>query len=77
METMLDAFFTDRSSTGLISLLDTVGVVEYYFDPLENGTYVSLPSLFVIQECGSAVHTHETIKLVFERLRIRKTRGEK
>ena len=83
METLLDAFFSDRSSTGLIHLLDTEQIVEHYFDALGSGVYVCLPSLFAVRECKSDIageerwnlhlqsnniHMHETLELVFERL---------
>jgi hypothetical protein len=88
METLLDAFFSDRSSTGLIRLLDMEQVVEYYFDALGSGVYVSLPSLFAVRECKSDIageerlklhlnsnniHMHETFELVFERLKTQST----
>lgn len=86
MGTLLDAFFSDRSSKGFIRLLDMVEVVEYYFDALGTGVYVSLPSLFTILEGESMIagqnqerlnhhlhsnniHTHETLNLMFERLK--------
>ena len=78
METLLDAFFSDRSSTGLVRLLDMGQVVECYFDALGSGVYVTLPSLFAVQECKSdiaglerlnlhlrsnQIHMHETLEL--------------
>jgi hypothetical protein len=55
METILDTYFSDRSSTGLIRLMDPVGVAEWYFDVLQSGVYVSLPSLFTILEGESVI----------------------
>ena len=86
MGTLLDTFFSDRSSTGFIRLLDMGEVVEYYFDALGAGVYVSFPSLFTILEGESMIagqnqerlklhlrsnniHTHETLRLMFERLK--------
>jgi len=55
METILDAFFSDRTSTGLIRLMDPIGVAENYFDALKGGVYVSLPSFFTILEGESVI----------------------
>lgn len=55
MGMLLDAFFSDRSSTGLIRLLDKGEVVEYYFDALGTGVYVSVPSLFTVLEGKSTI----------------------
>jgi hypothetical protein len=84
MATLLDAHFSDRSSTGLIRVSDTGDAAEGYFDVLGSGIYVALPSLFTIQEGESVdnlyygrlnihrysnnVHMHETLRLMFERL---------
>lgn len=86
----MDAFFSDRSSTGLIRLLDKGKVAECYFDTLGSGIYVSIPSLFTTLEGGSVIagrneerlkhhrhsnniHMHETLELVFERLKNQST----
>jgi hypothetical protein len=55
METILDAHFSNRSPTGLIRLLDDGGVAESHFDVLQDGTYVVIPSLFVIQGGESVI----------------------
>ena len=61
METLLDAYFSDRSPAGLIRLLGVGEVAERYFDALEAGIYIALPSLFVIQGGESMIaggHEH-------------------
>jgi hypothetical protein len=55
MATLLDAHFSDRSSTGLIRVSDTGDAAEGYFDVLGSGIYVALPSLFTILEGESVI----------------------
>lgn len=55
METFLDAYFSDRSPTGLIRHLNVGEVAENYFNILETSIYVALPSLFVIHGGESTI----------------------
>lgn len=56
MEAMIDRFFSDRTAQSTVRLMDSVGVVEFYFESLGNDTMlVALPSLFTVDGTTSTV----------------------